>query len=132
MVACSDTYYADDYRNYDKEFGREQDEEVGVDSIEWDTVRLELGGKFNLASVLEPVQLNISALNKKLERQQTVSARIDPYNKKRDILTKVSMISCAAIGIRKIRPKCILPPMRAFPRIMLQISICTMRSKVNT
>ena len=76
MVACSDTYYADDYRNYDKEFGREQDEEVGVDSIEWDTVRLELGGKFNLASVLEPVQLNISALNKKLERQQTVSARI--------------------------------------------------------
>lgn len=76
MVACSDTYYADDYRNYDKEFGREQDEEVGVDSIEWDTVRLELGGKFNLASVLEPVQLNISALNKKMERQQTVSARI--------------------------------------------------------
>ncbi|MBR4784330.1 MAG: hypothetical protein IK012_03645 [Fibrobacter sp.] len=76
MVACTDTYYADDYRNYDREFGRNLEDD-GNDSIQgWETKWLGLEGKFNLTTALEPLQLDIYALDDKLERQEKVSARI--------------------------------------------------------
>lgn len=77
MVACgSDTYYASDYRNYDKEFGRQDSDSDTDEEGTADTVR-SLDGQFKLASFLEPVKLEISSLDKNLKKQESVTARIE-------------------------------------------------------
>ena len=77
MAACTtDTYYADDYRNCDREFGLKEADSGAVEKVAADTVRSIEGG-FNLASFLEPVKLEIGSLDKDLEKQESVTARIE-------------------------------------------------------
>lgn len=76
MAACSDHYYADDYRNYDKEFGRETNEDSSTSATLPIDTNLALEGNFNLASLLEPARLDIYSLNGKLERLNSIPARI--------------------------------------------------------
>lgn len=77
MAACTtDTYYADDYRNCDREFGLKEADSGAVEKVAADTLRSIEGG-FNLASFLEPVKLEIGSLDKDLEKQESVTARIE-------------------------------------------------------
>ena len=77
MAACTtDTYYADDYRNCDREFGLQEADPDTDEEYSTDTVR-SLEGGFNLASFLEPVKLEIGSLDKDLEKQESVTARIE-------------------------------------------------------
>ena len=77
MAACTtDTYYADDYRNCDREFGLKEADSGAVEKVAADTVRSIEGG-FNLASFLEPVKLEIGSLDRDLEKQESVTARIE-------------------------------------------------------
>ena len=78
MVACSDTetYYADDFRNRDKEFGESQNGNSSEASPAWEDTALALEGSFNLASFLEPVELEISSLDGNLKKLESVSARV--------------------------------------------------------
>ena len=77
MAACTtDTYYADDYRNCDREFGLKEADSGAVEKVAVDTLRSIEGG-FNLASFLEPVKLEIGSLDKDLEKQESVTARIE-------------------------------------------------------
>ena len=78
MVACfgSETYYAGDCRDLDKEFGMEESAD-SLDSSVYSNVNRELGGRFNLASNLEPVQLEIFSLTTDLKKLKSVTARIE-------------------------------------------------------
>ena len=77
MAACTtDTYYADDYRNCDREFGLKEADSGVVEKVAADTLRSIEGG-FNLASFLEPVKLEIGSLDRDLEKQESVTARIE-------------------------------------------------------
>ena len=77
MVACgSETYYADDYRNHDRDFGFDSEETTVSEPEVWNDTLIALEGNFRLASFLEPVQLDFYSLDEKLERQKSVSARI--------------------------------------------------------
>ena len=77
MAACTtDTYYADDYRNCDREFGLQESDSDTDEKDAADTLRSIEGG-FNLASFLEPVKLEIGSLDKDLEKQESVTARIE-------------------------------------------------------
>ena len=75
MVACgTETYHADDCRNLDSEFGVKSGEDTATS--QWKETTRELEGRFNLPSFLEPVELKVSSLDDKLEKQNSVSARI--------------------------------------------------------
>ena len=77
LAACgSDTYYSGHYENLDSKFGQQP---ITIDtsarenldkSVAWE-------GLFNLVSVLEPVKMEISALDENFEKTQTVTARIE-------------------------------------------------------
>ena len=77
LAACgSDTYYSGHYENIDDKFGKQP---ITIDtsarenldkSVAWE-------GQFNLVSVLEPVKMEISALDENFEKTQTVTARIE-------------------------------------------------------
>lgn len=77
LAACgSDTYYSGHYENIDDKFGKQP---IATDTSAKENFNKSIAfeGKFNLVSVLEPVKLEITALDENFEKTQTVSARIE-------------------------------------------------------
>ena len=77
LAACgSDTYYSGHYENIDDKFGKQP---IATDTSTKENFNKSIAfeGKFNLVSVLEPVKLEITALDENFEKTQTVSARIE-------------------------------------------------------
>ena len=77
LAACgSDTYYSGHFEDVDDRFGQ-QPIAIDTSANEIFDERIAFEGRFNLVSVLEPVKMNISALDENFEKMGTVSARIE-------------------------------------------------------
>ncbi len=76
IAACgSDTYYSGHYEDIDDKFGKSSSQITSSTSQVLDQ-NIAFEGRFNLVSVLEPIKLEISALDENFEKTQTVEARI--------------------------------------------------------
>ena len=102
FTACEiRTYYADDFENVDKNFGKKQSVNGSADTA---SRMFSLKGEFALFSVLEPENLEIVSVDQSLNGVDSVSAQI--VRKKADITFSTSELQMPS-SIVKLKFSCV-------------------------